>query len=557
MAIDKKDITVRLTPESHTVTARGSKNRVVIQVQITSATEDKLYVSVLVPFGNSEGKSFLLREEDPPPMLIAEYESESIGNRTERQKVQYRWGVNGVTISPGTTLTLSFDNFIADTNEGPAEINVQTKLGGGKPIDFPFTIQVVSLHPSLEFFRVDPGYLEKPGEVTVSGRATGVIQLAVYCNDFLLRNLSAEGSDVVPFSFQHKVTGTSTYRLEVSKPESMAQTGGFPYERTVHVLKDGWSFKASSELGYPTQFMMLPGATSRIYGVFARKTDADRGDARLWSSADGWGKWEEISSVPWGMCHSPGVAWKGKLWLMGGSSVDTRDQDFSNEVWSFDPATSARWIKVEPAPDWKERMGHACVVFDDKIWILGGIGRDRVALNDVWSSTSEGVWHKELEHAPWSPRCMFAAAATLQHSGKWFGRPRLWVYGGVDHPFHLDVSAGLWSSTDGVAWEDFSEILPRNLGDPMGATLLDDGKSIQLDGEFWKDGDLKGESRSRVFSQALNDWQLQPHSWNWDFSSDVFLMRSLALRQLRLVWGLHRGIGPGQFPRYHIWNGAE
>jgi len=51
----------------------------------------------------------------------------------------------------------------------------------------------------------------------------------------------------------------------------------------------------------------------------------------------------------------------------------------------------AKWTRVTPNAGWRPRTGHAVVVFNDKIWVLGGKYVDsknhiQDPMNDVWYS---------------------------------------------------------------------------------------------------------------------------------------------------------------------------
>jgi len=109
---------------------------------------------------------------------------------------------------------------------------------------------------------------------------------------------------------------------------------------------------------------------------------------------------------------------------------------------------------VEGKAKWISRMGHGCVAFKDKIWILGGFGENGEALNDVWSFDAEGGF-KQHDTAPWPPRCMFATAV---HGGK------IWIYGGATAPL-ADLLEDMWTSEDGEHWDPY-ETTPKDSGNP-------------------------------------------------------------------------------------------
>jgi len=95
------------------------------------------------------------------------------------------------------------------------------------------------------------------------------------------------------------------------------------------------------------------------------------------------------------------------------------------------------------------------VVFDNKMWLLGGVERyfdgDTYLLNDVWCSPDGREWTQVVEHAPWSPRAFHAA---LVFDGK------IWVIAGGNYWPSPSAVNDVWSSTDGRNGRAFTEHAP-------------------------------------------------------------------------------------------------
>jgi hypothetical protein len=89
-------------------------------------------------------------------------------------------------------------------------------------------------------------------------------------------------------------------------------------------------------------------------------------------------------------------------------------------------------------------MGHACAVFKDRIWLLGGADANGRALKEVWSwSGKDGeAWTPHPEPAVWTATTLLSAAAD---------ESRLYVYGGADEPFGTPHT-GLYCTEDGETW---------------------------------------------------------------------------------------------------------
>ena len=94
------------------------------------------------------------------------------------------------------------------------------------------------------------------------------------------------------------------------------------------------------------------------------------------------------------------VVFQNKIWIMGGNN---------NGVWSSPDGSN--WTSHGNAP-WPGRINFAAAVYDNKIWIMGGIGetRNELRFNDVWY-TSNGVDWNQLPSGDshWSPRSNFSA----------------------------------------------------------------------------------------------------------------------------------------------------
>ncbi len=169
----------------------------------------------------------------------------------------------------------------------------------------------------------------------------------------------------------------------------------------------------------------------------------------VWSSADG-RDWKLVTdAAPWRHSDLPMTAvFRDRMWLMGGW-VNGRlpDAAASNEVWST--GDGAQWRQETPAAGWSARLGAGLVVFQNKLWILGGneqyyYGDEKTLKNDVWCSTDGKQWTQVTAAAPWAPR---AYHQTVVQAGKIF------VLGGGNYAPRYAAHNDVWSSSDGVHWE--------------------------------------------------------------------------------------------------------
>jgi hypothetical protein len=98
------------------------------------------------------------------------------------------------------------------------------------------------------------------------------------------------------------------------------------------------------------------------------------------------------------------------------------------------------------------------VVFRDRAWVMGGWfnGRlpDHSASNEVWSSVDGVAWEQATTAAGWSRRL---AAGLVEH------RDRLWILGGTENYYFGDATSlknDVWSSADGKDWKQEAPAAP-------------------------------------------------------------------------------------------------
>ena len=156
----------------------------------------------------------------------------------------------------------------------------------------------------------------------------------------------------------------------------------------------------------------------------------------VWSSADG-KSWSLETAGTWsGRTRHRSVAYKGRLYVTGGESGGLKQ-----EVWSWAPG-EASWTMT--TPPWSARNRHQAVVHNGRLYVLGGNARENnanVRKNDVWSSADGANWRFE-GNAGWWSRSLHQA---VSHQG------RLYVMGGWGSN-STNRYNDVWSSVDGRSW---------------------------------------------------------------------------------------------------------
>lgn len=193
-------------------------------------------------------------------------------------------------------------------------------------------------------------------------------------------------------------------------------------------------------------------------GWYDSKTTKELRD--VWSSVDGVNWTLATDGAPWTHPQHPvTLVFQDKMWIMGGyqgGRLPTADQ--TNEVWwSTDGAS---WTRTHAAAHWVPRFAAGGAVFHGKMWIFGGsqfpnnvATETAIAFNDVWNSSDGANWTRVTEHGPWSAR---GYHRVLVYADK------LWLLGGGNYrtPTGFITNNDVWSSSDGVNWIQVSEHAP-------------------------------------------------------------------------------------------------
>src|SRR5262245_19096057 len=176
----------------------------------------------------------------------------------------------------------------------------------------------------------------------------------------------------------------------------------------------------------------------------------------VWSSADG-KTWKLVTKEAlWKHSDLPmTLVFKDRMWLMGGwYNGRLPGHSASSEVWSS--TDGVHWDQATKSAGWSPRVAAGAVVFQDKMWILGGtenyyFGDKKSLKNDVWWSADGKEWKQATANAGWSPRAYHQAVV---HAGK------MWVFGGGNYVPKYHAKNDVWCSEDGVTWTEVSPAAP-------------------------------------------------------------------------------------------------
>lgn len=175
-----------------------------------------------------------------------------------------------------------------------------------------------------------------------------------------------------------------------------------------------------------------------ILGGYDQETSSSLND--VWSSDDGGNHWTRVTEhAPWtARGFHTALVFDDKIWVMGGA---TTNQISFNDVWYSNDGIN--WTQATSNASWLPRKGHASVVFDNRMWVIGGKENNTSLFNDVWYSSDGITWTQATSNAAWGVR-MCPTLVSFNN--------KMWVIGGAqDFPtiiFYNDV----WSSSDGITW---------------------------------------------------------------------------------------------------------
>jgi hypothetical protein len=400
----------------------------------------------------------------------------------------------------GEAKTIVIKSFESKTDPGEAKLTIAAKISGYTP--YPYedkTLKVTKEEAKFQllYFKAEPPYLiteeDKEG-FHLTWNTVKAKEIILYKNNIRFERFES-GKDGFEtgkkFIYKEdKPTFTTVYKLVAIDQDDKRKTE----ELTVQVLKPGWHKIAFPRRGYPTVFCNMNDA--KLYGIFKKD-----GKASLYSSVYPLSVWDLANpDVPEGMETSPAVCFENKLWLVGGGAADPNT--ISKKVFCLE---GGEWIdKSDKVPgEFTARMGHSCVVFKEKIWVLGGMDTTGKVLNQVWSFDSEGNWEQH-KSVGWSERCMFAATVYDD---------MIWLYGGVEDPVGGRPLDDMWTSSDGENWDCYSgnpdkgegPALLLGEGRPIACTLLVVKDKMHLLGAFWRDASVR--ARKFVLEDSQKRWR--------------------------------------------------
>ncbi len=217
---------------------------------------------------------------------------------------------------------------------------------------------------------------------------------------------------------------------------------------------------------------------------------------------------KEIQNAAWKPRDSQGeMVYNNKMWILGGwfnsQSAPPRD------VWSSEDGKD--WKLVTEKAPWIHSDLPMSIAFKNKMWMMGGWYNGRLeghsSSNAVWSSKDGSNW-EEVGKAQWSPRI---AAALVEFKGK------MWILGGIEnYYFGTKESAknDVWYSSDGKKWVQATASAPWAARAYHHAAVLNGRIYIMGGGNYLPASEYKARNDVWSSEDGVN-WRQETESAPW------------------------------------------
>ena len=222
---------------------------------------------------------------------------------------------------------------------------------------------------------------------------------------------------------------------------------------------------------------------------------------KVWSSSDGinwsanepavatdrWSKRERVSTV----------VFNSKLWVIGGNDYPAFGNTNSpgtahNDVWNSTDGTT--WTSVNADAAFLARTNPSVFVYNNKIWIAGGRDNGGNYLNDIWNSADGNTWTQVTPTTPFPARF---AAQVLVHGDKIF------LVGGEDA---TGVKKDMWlSENGGLVWKEVNGANVMAL--PASFKARKDFSMFEKDGAIYIIGGLGTKDANSAYTFVNDVWK--------------------------------------------------
>ncbi len=234
-----------------------------------------------------------------------------------------------------------------------------------------------------------------------------------------------------------------------------------------------------------------------------------------WTSTDG-KSWTKTPLPESGLnsAYQKYVQFSGAIYALG--RMTGNYERFTIDTKILRTRDLENWDVLAETSNLPQRVFYGLVVFDGKIWMLGGFD-GRQYLKDVWNSADGVRWVKVTENAQWSPRTAGVVVAIKDGI--------VMLGGGVidgDKELNPTSEREVWRSADGKTWTRIEAEFNRKWR----------GTPVVFDGKLW----LVGANRGGTFKSAVwvtenfTEWKELPAPWSprggvaaWVFNNKLYM----------------------------------
>jgi hypothetical protein len=344
------------------------------------------------------------------------------------------------------------------------------------------------------------------------------------------------------------VTTTTTTAVVTTTVGSTTTTTGAPTTTTTSTTSTttttlpigaAWQRATASAFGSGGKFKFQTLVyDSKLWAIGGALDNNPTTTNEVWYSTNGsnWTMVTQSSPLRSIFNHSSAVFDAGKgdrIWVIGGKIFDPVTASFyvTNEVYYSLDGTD--WNPIDVAKSFSPVFAHSSVVFDGKLWVIGGITYPYGgASSEVWSSTDGSNWNL-VTIAPFGPRMNHTSVV---HDNK------IWVIGGgIDG--NPTPTNEVWSSPDGINW---TKVTPVTIFPARHAhsSVVSDGKMFVIGGyrgstpkvedDVWSSTD--GATWTQLTAAAAFGTRFKHASAVFDNKIWVISGTDLANNQLNDVW---------------------
>jgi len=204
------------------------------------------------------------------------------------------------------------------------------------------------------------------------------------------------------------------------------------YYNDVWYSSDGVSWTAAtSSAAFSARLEHSSVVLNNLMWIIAGEDVSGSDDNDAWYSSDGITWTRATAAAPFlGRFSQGSVAYNSRMWSIAGMSYNAGCGcwQYDYGVWSSPNGVS--WANPTPSPAFSARSALSSVVYDNKMWIIGGREYSGAYKNDVLSSTDGAVWPQATASAAFPGRS--------NHTSVVFNNS-MWVIGGSNGSFLNDV----------------------------------------------------------------------------------------------------------------------